>query len=250
MKIYIDFDDCLCETARYFSVLVKEMFGKDVPYEDIGFFDLKRSFALTDEQYEEMMIKAHTPEALLAFEETPGASETVNSFIDAGHEVSIITGRPNIAYEASRQWLDQHGLQRVKLYCLNKYGRDSFIKNSECCSDKSDHFFHNFFPRFFMYFVLQIFIRVKKICGKKLIQDHILFYGLPVKTPFVAASRKFTFMIPGTVVDHDLKIRQMIKKLKGQRRILDGIVKMHLVVILKLKAELTVLNKTVPSVFI
>ena len=140
MKIYIDFDDCLCETARYFSVLVKEMFGKDVPYEDIGFFDLKRSFALTDEQYEEMMIKAHTPEALLAFEETPGASETVNSFIDAGHEVSIITGRPNIAYEASRQWLDQHGLQRVKLYCLNKYGRDSFIKNSEFSLELEDYY--------------------------------------------------------------------------------------------------------------
>ena len=25
MNIYVDFDDCLCETARHFSVLVKEM---------------------------------------------------------------------------------------------------------------------------------------------------------------------------------------------------------------------------------
>ena len=35
MKIYVDFDDILSETALYFSHLVKKMFGKDVPYENI-----------------------------------------------------------------------------------------------------------------------------------------------------------------------------------------------------------------------
>lgn len=33
MNIYIDFDDCLCENARYFSGLVKELFEKNVPYD-------------------------------------------------------------------------------------------------------------------------------------------------------------------------------------------------------------------------
>ena len=32
MKIYIDFDDVLCETAEYFTKIAKEMFGIDVPY--------------------------------------------------------------------------------------------------------------------------------------------------------------------------------------------------------------------------
>ncbi|SFN64344.1 hypothetical protein SAMN04487831_102268 [Pseudobutyrivibrio sp. UC1225] len=131
MNIYVDFDDCLCETALHFSGLVKEMFDKDVPYENIQFFNLQKSFSLTEEQYQEMMIKAHTPEVLLTYEETPGASETINRWLDEGHNVSIITGRPYSAYEASRQWLDEHNLQRVKLYCLDKYGRDSFIKDSE-----------------------------------------------------------------------------------------------------------------------
>ena len=45
--------------------------------------------------------------------------------------MSIITGRPFSAYEPSRKWLDNHGLQKVRLFCLNKYGRDSFIKNSD-----------------------------------------------------------------------------------------------------------------------
>ncbi len=131
MKIYVDFDDCLCETARGFCVLAERLFQKHVPYEDIVFFNLQQSFSLTDAQYEEFMIEGHRPENLLSYEETPGAVDTVNGWLDTGHDVSIITGRPFSAYEASRQWLDTHGLSRVSLFCLNKYGRDSFIKNSD-----------------------------------------------------------------------------------------------------------------------
>lgn len=140
MKIYVDFDDCLCETARHFSGFVKELFDKDVPYEDIKYFDLQKSFSLEKEQYEYMMIEAHKPEILLSYEETPGASKTLNSLIDEGHEVSIITGRPASAYEASRTWLDRHNLDRVRLYCLNKYGRDSFIKNSNFSLELEDYY--------------------------------------------------------------------------------------------------------------
>ena len=140
MKIYVDFDDCLCETAQYFSKLVADLFGIDIPYEKINYFDLQRSFFLTEEQYEKMMIAAHRPEALLTFEETPGASSVLNGWIDSGHEVFVITGRPYSAYEASREWLDRHDLASAKLYCLNKYGRDSFIKNSEFNLEIEDYY--------------------------------------------------------------------------------------------------------------
>ncbi|MCR4902383.1 MAG: 2-dehydropantoate 2-reductase [Butyrivibrio sp.] len=140
MNIYIDFDDCLCETARNFSSLVSELFNKDVPYENIKFFDLQKTFSLTKEQYEQMMFEGHRPEVLLKYKETPGASETINSWIDMGYNVYIITGRPYSAYEASRLWLDRHGLERVKLYCFNKYGRDSFIKNSEFSLELEDYY--------------------------------------------------------------------------------------------------------------
>ena len=140
MKIYIDFDDCLCETAKHFTLLVKELFDKEVPYENMRDFNMQNSFSLTDKQYEYMMIEGHKPEVLLSYEETPGASRTVNEWIDKGHDVSIITGRPNSAYEPSRQWLNNHGLERVKLYCFNKYGRDSFIKNSEFNLEPEDYY--------------------------------------------------------------------------------------------------------------
>ena len=140
MNIYIDFDDCLCETARHFSVLAAELFGKDVPYEDIRYFDLQKSFSLTEEQYEYMMAEGHKPSALLSYAETPGAALTVNRWLDLGYDISIITGRPYSSYEASREWLDQHGFERVRLYCLNKYSRDGFYRNSEASLELEDYY--------------------------------------------------------------------------------------------------------------
>ena len=140
MKIYVDFDDCLCETAKYFTKILDEMFGKNVPYENIKYFDLQKSFSINDEQYEQMMIEGHRPEVLLSFEETPGASETLNEWVDRGYDVSIITGRPFSSYEPSKHWLDQHGLERVRLYCLDKYGRDAFIKNSTFSLELDDYY--------------------------------------------------------------------------------------------------------------
>ncbi len=144
MKIYVDFDDCLCETARAFTGIADRLFGKKVPYDKVRFFNLQDSFELTDEEYEQLMIEGHKPEVLLAYEETPGASEVLNEWLDKGYEISVITGRPASAYEASRSWLDEHGLKRVPLYCLNKYGRDSFIKDSEFNLELEDYYRMNF----------------------------------------------------------------------------------------------------------
>ena len=140
MNIYVDFDDCLCETARYFSTLAAELFGINVPYEDIRFFNLQDSFSLTDEQYIRLMDEAHKSAELLTYEETPGASESLNDWIDRGYEVSVITGRPYSSFEASRQWLDEHGLERAKLYCLDKYGRDRFYKDNEYSLKLEDYY--------------------------------------------------------------------------------------------------------------
>ncbi len=140
MRFYVDFDDCLCETARAFVGIVERLFGKKVPYEEVRFFNLQDAFRLTDEEYEELMIEGHRPEVLLAYEETPGASKTLNEWMDQGHEISVITGRPYSAYEVSRRWLDEHGLERASLYSLNKYDRDSFIKNSDFNLELEDYY--------------------------------------------------------------------------------------------------------------
>ena len=140
MNIYVDYDDCLCETGKYFADLASELFGKDIPYEDMRYFNLQKAFDLTDEQYDRLLVKGHEPEALLAFGETPGASEVINEWIGKGYDVSIITGRPYSTYEISRQWLDMHGMGNVRLYCLDKYGRENFIKNSGFSLQPEDFF--------------------------------------------------------------------------------------------------------------
>lgn len=140
MRFYVDYDDCLCETGRAFTSTVTRLFGKVVPYEAMHYFNLKDSFKLTDDEYEKLMIEGHTPKELLSYEETPGARKVLNEWIDQGHEVTVITGRPLSAYEASRTWLDEHGLERARLFCLNKYGRDSFIKNSDFNLELEDYY--------------------------------------------------------------------------------------------------------------
>lgn len=130
MKIYIDFDDVICETARSFSQLAKELFDIEVPYEEVQFFNLMKAFDLDDKQYDELMRVGHLPEVLLSYEETIGASQTINKWINEGHEIFVITGRPFNAYEPSRKWLDEHNLERVSLFCVDKYGRESF--NQDC----------------------------------------------------------------------------------------------------------------------
>lgn len=52
MKIYIDFDDVICETARYLKQIANELFGMNVPYDQIEFFNLMKSFHLNEEQYD------------------------------------------------------------------------------------------------------------------------------------------------------------------------------------------------------
>lgn len=130
MKIYIDFDDVICETAVFFTKAAKELFGIDVPYKQVQFFNLQKTFDLTDKQYNELMRVGHIESNLLAYEETKGASDIINKWVDEGHDVRVITGRPFEAYGPSRQWLDEHKLSRVPLYCVDKYGREEFNQDS------------------------------------------------------------------------------------------------------------------------
>lgn len=128
MKVYIDFDDVICETARTFIILARDLFNIDLPYQEFQFFNMQQSFGLNEEQYKILMAAGHTKEALLSYEETENACKTINKWVDKGHEVSIITGRPGEAYESSRQWLDEHGLKRLPLFCVDKYSREGFFQ--------------------------------------------------------------------------------------------------------------------------
>ncbi len=124
MRIYVDFDDVLCETANTLSVLARRLFGRDVPFERIHAFDLSVSFGLDRAQYDRLMAEAHAPGTLLALREIPGASRTLLGWMEAGHEVEVVTGRPFATAVASREWLEAHGLGAVPVVHVDKYRRE------------------------------------------------------------------------------------------------------------------------------
>lgn len=131
MKIYVDMDDVLTETARELSRLAAEFFDVHVPYEEISAFDLKQSFHLTDEQYLRLMRGAHWKGVLEGLPETPGAREGVARLMAQGHEVIIVTGRPLQTADVSQGWLRQHGFPEIPFFCLDKYGRWAAANDSD-----------------------------------------------------------------------------------------------------------------------
>jgi 5'(3')-deoxyribonucleotidase len=123
MRIYIDFDDVLCETARHLSDLARDLFDRHVPYEAISGFDLKQAFSLSDSEIDALMEHAHRKDFLTALTPAPGGVEAVRALESRGHELAIVTGRPAASHEGSLGWLHKHGLPHLGLIYLDKYGR-------------------------------------------------------------------------------------------------------------------------------
>ncbi|MEI6645743.1 MAG: 2-dehydropantoate 2-reductase [bacterium] len=127
MRIYIDFDDVLCETAQALSTLAKGMFGRDVPYENIEFFDLQRAFSLTNEEIDTLMVRAHETDFLLSLNPIPHAVSSVQALCDTGHNVVVVTGRQSVCHEGTAQWLLNHGLGHLDILYVDKYKRAPVI---------------------------------------------------------------------------------------------------------------------------
>ncbi len=137
MRIYIDFDDVICETGLFFSHFVDELYNVKCPYQNMKYFNLQQSFELTDEQYENMMRLAHGEKYILSYEETDSACSTIGKWIQKGYDVNIVTGRPFYTAKASRTWLEQHGLSDIPIIHVDKYKRDAFYHNASESTDGS-----------------------------------------------------------------------------------------------------------------
>jgi len=121
--VYIDFDDVLCETARALSGVADRLFGKGVPFEEIRFFDLKRSFNLSQEESDELSLLFHDGDLLASLLPVPGALEGVRAWRASGRELWIVTGRPPDTYAVSRDWLERYDVPFDRLVMVDKYGR-------------------------------------------------------------------------------------------------------------------------------
>ena len=124
MRIYVDFDDVLCETARALAMLVRAMFGRQVPYRRIHAFDLGVAFDLDHRQHQALLDRAHEPDFLLGLRATPGATMGLKAWLRAGHEVVVVTGRPAATHRSTSAWLAHRGLVNLPVLYVDKYGRN------------------------------------------------------------------------------------------------------------------------------
>ena len=66
----------------------------------------------------------------------------------------------------------------------------------------------------------------------------------------IVSIRKSTFSIPWSVKHQDLKFRQMFEKLERFWRTLNGVIKLHPVIVFKFKRAVAVFDKEIPSVLV
>jgi len=123
VKLYIDMDDVLCETARALTALAEREFGKTVDMEELTTFNLERALDLTPEQTELLMHKAHQPEILGTLKPRDGALAALTSFIERSIEIVVVTGRPPSSGDVSLEWLLKHRMPYDDFFHMNKYGR-------------------------------------------------------------------------------------------------------------------------------
>ena len=120
-RIYIDFDDVLCETARLLLQVVKTEFGRKLSFNDIHTFNIGNAFELTELEVQHVLDIMHKPENLIAITPMEMAIETINSWSDRGFKVDIVTGRPPTTEETSHAWLKKHNIKYSDILFVNKY---------------------------------------------------------------------------------------------------------------------------------
>ena len=124
MRIYVDFDDVVTETARELCRLADRLYGRQVAYEDVFAFELQVSFGLSRPQIDALMAVAHSRDMLLAYRETPGACDTLRKWVDQGRDIEIVTGRPLATNAGTREWLARRGLGDLPVVHVDKFGRE------------------------------------------------------------------------------------------------------------------------------
>ncbi len=124
-RVYVDVDDVLSQTTPALCELLEQRTGRRVEVDTLHFFDLGESLSLDPDELREFMDAAHGTEHLAGLAPLEGASDTLRAWSESGLHISILTGRPPHTREATRGWLERHGMRFDRFDCVDKYGRFS-----------------------------------------------------------------------------------------------------------------------------
>jgi uncharacterized HAD superfamily protein len=118
--IYVDFDDCVCETCQSLTAFARERFGRAVEVADMTDYDLRVSFSFDEETYRRFMTAFHETQ-LASIPETPGAVGVLRRWLAEGRDPVIVTGRPTYSREPTLAWLAARGLGAMRVLHVDKY---------------------------------------------------------------------------------------------------------------------------------
>lgn len=104
-----------------FLDLMEVEFGRQIEYESIVSYDLGRSLDLSPDQLDAFMVSAHRSEVLLSIEPIEHAIEVLDHWANAGYTIDVVTGRPTLTSEITRQWLENRGVPYDSLTFVDKY---------------------------------------------------------------------------------------------------------------------------------
>ncbi len=121
--IYVDMDDVVSITTETYPDVIEQEFGKIVSFDDLTCFDLKTCFNLTDAEFRYFFGLVHQPDFLLGFKPVSGAVQSLQAWVEAGHTIDIVTGRPTSAHDATLAWLEKNGVPFRGFIMVDKYNR-------------------------------------------------------------------------------------------------------------------------------
>ena len=129
-SIYVDIDDVLSQTIECLIDLLERLHDRRVDVADVLHFDLEKSFALDAREIGHFMDHAHSDEIIESIQPAAGAADVLDQWSESGDEVRLVTGRPPTTYEASRRWLETHGIRHVSLHHLDKWQRPDWNRDA------------------------------------------------------------------------------------------------------------------------
>ena len=122
MRIYVDMDDVLCDTAGAYLRLLRQEYDKDIAFDEIFSFNLQESFDLAEEEMAVLFRRAHEPDFILEMEPIHHMKHVMDTLNVKGDTIAIVTGRHTSAYEASQQWFIKWSIPYHSFTMVDKYG--------------------------------------------------------------------------------------------------------------------------------
>lgn len=123
LPIYVDIDDVLADTSSCLIHIAEKEFCKKVPFEELTSFDLKKSFHLSQEEYEHFLDMAHQPDEILNLAPIREAVQALENWKAAAYEIFIVTGRPTSTHDTTLEWLARNHVPFDQFFMVNKYAR-------------------------------------------------------------------------------------------------------------------------------